>query len=243
MAESADTYFRGSCITPTHTLRVTERCATADLGADSGAPFEELIRHDIVKSFVSRRRDRTDDTREVTPLTSGHTVFRLSYGHDHRGATWFDEDERIVWLLAYGRHRSGKPDDAFQIFKELDAAGNLFPTPNDYKRAFDDHDLWLAQRVVADAQELLSAARADQGVEQRGMLGGDAALGVLVEVVETLEETFVAFPAAALFTIGLDVLLAAFFPTSTLADWDLRDALPTRPAADGEVVYVILRAS
>jgi hypothetical protein len=97
-------------------LRLTRRCLEEDLGRSPDTNFGDLLGVEIIKAFIARRRERHDNTREVAPLTSGKTVWRLSRGHDHRGATWYDPDDKVVWLLAYGLHRSGEPEDAFPYF-------------------------------------------------------------------------------------------------------------------------------
>ena len=91
--------------------------------------------------------------------------------------------------MAYRLHRSGEQDDAFPYIKGLDEEGRLLPTEEDYKALFDDHGHRAAMVAPEEAQELLAEARANEGVEVRGVLGEAAGVGVVVEVVETLEET------------------------------------------------------
>ena len=128
--------------------------------------------------------------------TGEHTIYRLGHGNDHRGATWFDESNGVLWLCAYGLHRSGDADDAFPHFHELIQSGNIWPTENDYEALFLDRDRRFVETLPRDAQVLLARARSNPGVEQTGVIGGEETTGVLVEVVETLEETYVVFSLA-----------------------------------------------
>jgi hypothetical protein len=108
-------------------LRVTRRCLDEDLGYGGDRPFDDLAPLEIIKAFLNRRRDRSIDTKVVAPITSHETVYRLAYGDRHRGATWYDSANHVVWLLAYAQHEFEGEGDAFPYFKSLDAAGRLFP--------------------------------------------------------------------------------------------------------------------
>ena len=182
-------------------------------------------------------------TRTVGPACGDFTVYRLGYGHDHRGATWHDAVERVVWLCAYGLHRSGEDDDAFPYFHDLIRAGTLLPTEDDYAALFDDRGRRFADTLYEDAQHLLARARSTPGVEQIGVLGGEQTTAVVVDVVDTLEETYVAFSVVRINTSRLVMILAAFDVEAAFADWELVERLPTRPlrVADGEICYRILR--
>lgn len=107
----------GSFLCQGYELRVTQRCLEEDLAKPTNEPFEELGGHEIITAFVNRRRDKPDNTRQVAPLTSGKTVYRLAYGDRHRGATWYDEAQDVVWLLAYAQHEFRDGPDAFDYFK------------------------------------------------------------------------------------------------------------------------------
>src|SRR4051794_4167251 len=108
-------------------LRVTRRCLTEDLGRATDTTLEAIQDVEIVKAFIKKRSDRTDDRSQITPLTCGEDVWVLARGNDHRAATWYDEHEQVVWLLAYGLHRSGETDDFFPYCKGIDADDRLLP--------------------------------------------------------------------------------------------------------------------
>ena len=200
-------------------------------------PFDDLKKHEIIKALIKRRRETPSDTKLVSPLPGGLDVYRLAYGDRHRGATWFDEDNRVVWLLAYGQHEFEGGGDAFPYFKDLHAGGRLLPDEADYKALFDDRASRFAGVARHDAVHLLQAARADPGTEQRGLIGGEVGVGVAVEVVETLAETYLAIKLHGLNTETLPILLAAFFPKQEFDELESTRELPTRPLDSDEIGF------
>lgn len=236
-------YHGGSRLCESYELRITRRCQGEDLGLIPSTPFAEARQHPIVRAFENQRSTTPVGTRTVGPAAGQRTLYRLGHGHDHRGATWHDEHERVVWLCAYRLHRSGEPDDAFPYFHELIEAGRIMPTAEDYTSLFEDRGRRFVETVQQDAQALLGLARSNPGTEQVGLLGGEEVAGVLVEVVETLEETYVAFSVARIDPTRPLIILRAFYPDVAFAEWEAVDALPTRAIRvnDGEVAYRLLR--
>lgn len=235
-------WHRGSCICDRYDLRITQRCLVDDLGFELNTTFADARAHPIVHAFESQRASEPAGTRTVGPAAGDLTVYRLGYGHDHRGATWHDEAERVVWLCAYALHRSGEDDDAFPYFDELIRDGILLPTEDDYAALFDDRDQRFADTLYDDAQECLSRARSNPGVEQVGILGGEQPTAVVVNVVETLEEIYVAFSVAHIDTARLVMILSAFDVDAQFLDWELVETFPTRPLRldEQEICYRIL---
>ena len=233
-----------SFICERYELRVTQRCLEEDLGRDPDSDFAELLEKatpEIVTALVKKRCDGPTDRSEIAPLSSGRTVYRLAFGDDHRGGTWYDEHFGVVWLLAYRLHRSGRPDDAFPYIKGLDEEGRLLPTEEDYKALFDDQGRRAAMVAPEEAQELLAEARANEGVEVRGVLGEAAGVGVVVEVVETLEETAIAFAVNQVPAAWVTLIPAWFFPDSRFEDWDPTTKFPTRDLAPTEICLLYLK--
>jgi hypothetical protein len=111
-----------------------------------------------------------------------------------------------------------------------------------YAALFDDRNRRFEETVYGDAQALLARARANLGVEQVGILGGETNTATLVEVVETLEETHVAFSVFNMDETRIIVILSAFNPDAEFSQWELVDQLPTRPVRfdNGEICYRIL---
>jgi hypothetical protein len=221
-------------------LRITRRCLQEDLDYFGEAPFEDLAGHEIVKALVNRRSSGPTDTREVSPLTSGQTVYRLAYGDRHRGATWFDQENRVVWLLAYAQHEFEGRGDAFPYFKELDETGRLLPEPADLEQLFRDRTARFAATVAEDAERLLEDARRAPGEEQRGRLGGELGVGVVIVVVEPLEEVSVAIEMMGLSKESFAISLAALFPGRGIDELESIDSLPARPLTVGELGFRLL---
>lgn len=238
--ELVDVAREGSYLCDGYELRITARCLDEDLNRPTDRPFDELGGHEIVRAFVSRRRQKPHNTREVNPLTSGKTVYRLSYGDRHRGATWHDGANGVVWLLAYSQHEFEGDGDAFPYFKELDAEGHLLPTPRDYEALFRDRDARFTEVVSHEGAQLLQAARDNPGHEQRAMIGGLIGAGVAVEVVETLEEVFLAVKTAALEPEILIILFSVFFPDRDYDEIETEHAMPNRDLEADELGFCCL---
>ncbi len=205
--------------------------------------FADSRAHPIVRAFENQRAANPVGTRTVGPAAGDLTVYRLGLGNDHRGATWHDQGERVVWLCAYRLHRSGEEDDAFPYFHELIAAGVLLPTEDDYAALFDDRGRRFTETLYEDALQLLSRARSTPGAEQVGILGGEKTAAVLVEVVDTLEEIYVAFSTVGMDASQVVMILGAFDVEAAFSDWDLVATFPTRPLRldNGEICYRMLR--
>jgi hypothetical protein len=60
------------------------------------------------------------------------------------------------------------------------------------------------------------------------LIGGER-VGVVIEIVETLEETTVVFSAPKLADyMTIVTVLAAFYPTRSYEEWEMCDRLPSR---------------
>ncbi len=241
MSEShINTAIRGSYVLANHELRITARCLEEDLETPRDTLIDDLLDHPIVKALIKDRATDPDAGKTVGPEADEDTIRRLGYGHDHRGATWWDRVERVVWLCAYhGRHRSGAADDPFKKhFPELIAAKRIKPAAVDYEVLFAERDERFVDLVHGDAQALLAEARLEPGTEKRAVVGGEANVGCLVEVVETLKETYVAFFIEQVTYERFVILLNAFY-ASRFEEWEQASEMPHRPIdeASGEVGY------
>src|SRR5581483_1459751 len=102
----------GSYLCDDYELRITQRCLRDDLGMPPNATFGDALAHPVVQAFRNQRRQSPVGTKTIGPAAAANTIYRLGHTDDHRGATWHDEANRVVWLCAYRRHRSGEPADA-----------------------------------------------------------------------------------------------------------------------------------
>jgi hypothetical protein len=231
-----DVALHGSYLCEDYELRVTNRCLSEDLHRPVADPFREIANHEIITAFINRRRSSPENTRQVSPLSTGRTVYRLAYGERHRGATWHDEVNGVVWLLAYAQHEFEGAGDAFPYFKQLDAEDRLLPTAEDYEALFGARAARFAEVVAHDCAALLEAARASPGVEVVGHVA-DLEISVAIDIAESLEEINVAFKLHQLTPENLAVLLAALFPQNSFDDLQTATHIAGRSIARDEIVY------
>jgi hypothetical protein len=224
---------RGSYLCRDWELRVTTRALEEDLGVRGDADFEDLLNVEIIKSFIKDRFSRTNDTRQVTPLTCGNEVWVLARGDDHRAGTLFDDKQQVVWLVAYGRHRSGSKDDFFPYCKSLDADDRLLPTVDDYERMVVDRDSRFAYAIAIEAPLVLKKARTE-GTEQRVMFGGKYGACMAIETADDLESTTVAFRVDTVLFDYVPVILSALHGDGR---WELVGRMPSRELEAMEVAY------
>lgn len=110
------------------------------------------------------------------------------------------------------------------------------PRPADYEAFFRDRDARLTEAIVHEGKELLQAARDRPGEEQTATLGV-LGVGVTVEVVETLEEVFLAVKAGPLTEETLNMLFAVFFPDKDFEEISSAAALPSRSLNEDELGF------
>lgn len=209
-----------------------------------GATFEELAaRHPIVRAFRRERRAATAGPDTLGPPGGQRPLTVLRHSNDWRGVTWHDPDATVVWLCASGWHRSGQPDDAFQLFARLKDEGRIWPAAEDYDALAADRTEQFAAFVIDDAPRLLAMARAEPEVEQVLAIGQEP-VALVVHVVETLEETFVAVSVQNISMQMYQLLLVALYPERSFKDWRVEQRLPTRDLdyARSEVCMSILHA-
>jgi hypothetical protein len=231
---------QGSYICDEWELRVTERCINEDLGRKSDALFSDLLSVPIIKAFVSKRCDRTDDTRQVNDVRCKVPIWVLARGDDHRGGTLYDEQNKVLWLVASGRHRSGEPDDFFPYCAGIDREGRLLPTETDYERLFDERAERFVYQMRVEAPLLLQAAAASPGTEVSGTLGGRFGVGVTIEVDDDLQVTTVAIQVGEAPWEQLMLVLAAIHADEA---WEPIDGMPHRELEAGEMAWAHMKES
>jgi hypothetical protein len=227
----------GSYICADYELRVTRRCRADDLDCAEADPFVYRASHEIVLAIINRRKDSPINTREVTPLSTGRTVYRLAYGNRHRGATWYDEAHSVVWLLAYAQHEFEDTGDAFPYFKALDADDRLLPAAADYEDLFHAQADRLAHAVPAECIAALESARAAPGTEVSADIAGQVRLGCCVEETDVLQEVTIAIKYRGLTTDNLPIILASFFPDTTPDELENVGGIADRQLGADEVAY------
>lgn len=225
----SERFYQGCCISPSgHELRITKRCIEDDLNGRMGVQFEDLVnRHEIVKAFHRERRNVTEGEHPFRHEGSEINLTILRHGHDWRGVTWFDRKEKVVWLCACARHRSGTTRDAYPRFKNLCVNNQIEPVDEDYATLISERNGRFSFFVKSDAPALLVKARAEPEIEMSQLIGLES-VSILVVRVETLEEIFVVFSAKNLMPVLVLQLLIPLVRDSTFPDWKWRERLPTR---------------
>jgi hypothetical protein len=213
---------------------VTERCLVDDLGQAADATFEDLLEIGIIKTYIKDRFDKIEGPRDVNGLQSGKRVWVLARGQKLRAGTWFDKNERVVWLLASGKHESGAPDDFFPYARSLDESGALWPTKSDYARLFRDRGARFAWWVSIEGPIILKQAREEPEKEHRVMFGGEYGACLSVVVADELQETTVAFRLDTVPTAHVPIILASLHGDGS---WEMVDRMPSRDLDPLEIAF------
>lgn len=162
----------------------------------------------------------------------------LAHRHEHRALTWYDDEAGVVWLVAYHRHRSGDPDDAYPYFDDLDARDALLPADEDYIELVRQRDQRFVDSVVIEAPSLLREARDQPGVEQRSMLGAGVGTGAAVEIISdpsgSLEEVTVAISIHGFEDDAYELIPTVLAAFDLGDDWQDAFDIAGREIAEGE---------
>ncbi len=217
----------GFLCTAGHELRLTSRCLLENLARAVDTPFVDLLEIPIVSALVGKRGGATIGSKTVGPAAGDRTLYHLGQGNDHRGATWFDAENGVVWLCAYRHHRSGTQADAFPYFRELIADGRMMPVRSDYEQLAADRTARSAREAIRDAQPILAKARRRPGNEVRGTVSFES-VGVVVEVIETMTETYVALSMLRITPKILQLVLLGFYPDRDYDEWQPGRPYPAR---------------
>ena len=231
------TPIRGSFICESWELRITARCLANDLGAASDSAFDDVSGLEIIRALVRERTSHADGGREVAPISCGVPIWVIAHQHRHRGATWHDEEEEVIWLVAYGAPRSGDPDDFYPWCMGLADADCLLPTQSDLEELYRDRDARFVDAVTVEAPLVLQRARRTPG-EHTHYFGGalDSAIALEVEPELPAEAITVAFRPALVEWDLIPIVLAALYPSDEWAD---APRMPSRDLAPGEVAMTI----
>lgn len=132
----------------------------------------------------------------------------------------------MVWLVATGHHRSGAPDDAFQLFQKLREEGLLYPEENDFEDLLSDRGDEFVERARVQIPDLLEEARLNRDIEVTLEVGSEP-VSCVVHVVETIEERYFSV-SGNVGPSGLLVLQVLFAPDRNYDEWRSEGRLPTR---------------
>jgi hypothetical protein len=206
------------------------------------ASLEELAqRHPIIRAFVQQRGQLPTGQEAIQGLTSKIIAFSLHAG-EFRGITWHHERAAVVWLLAARFHRSGKPEDAYPHFRDLDAKGRLLPAREDLEALTRGQAETLARSLLYDVPRLRREADSQPGTVVEGVVGGRIGVRLVQEAWDRPMLTV----AISLRIIPGEMLLppewlisvaAAFFPELDANQLAVAFDLGGRPIRPDEVAF------
>lgn len=135
-----------------------------------------------------------------------------------------------MWLCASHWHRSGDEDDAFPFFRSLHANGGVWPQDDDYEALAADRGERFVDFIMIEAPRLLQRARALPSTEHVLTIAREDVASIVVCLVETLEETFVAIAGGGPWMSPEHLLLlqVSLYPDHRFEDWRAEARLPTR---------------
>ncbi len=147
--------------------RITARCA-ADLANPTLLPYEVSI-------TLAEKLHRRTQAPEVGDLIDGlrqRPCYSIHAGR-YRGATWFDAEHDVLWLLAAGLHSSGDLNDFYNVAVGLEQAGQLYPMARDYADLATDERRDRLDREAAELRALRDAVVADPQSGKQTYTSGD----------------------------------------------------------------------
>jgi hypothetical protein len=97
--------------------------------------------HQAVQKFRDFRRDEPEPLKDHISSLKERACYELKSGRK-RGATWYDREAGVVFLLAVGWHEFGDPNDFYRVALHLEQTRKLYPTDEDY----DHLEIWRADR-------------------------------------------------------------------------------------------------
>ncbi len=226
-------------------LRVTQRCLLEDLSftaADVELSLDELASvNKLIRAFADQRSQLHHGQETIQGLTSKIVAFSLHSG-EHRGATWYQDNRGVVWLLAARFHRSGKPEDAYPYFRQLDADGQLLPTRTDLLALEHARAGSFAASLIAEVPVLCRRAAEQPGDVIIAVVGGRVAVRVFHEPGDpaflTVAISYRMRPGStALPTNWLLAVAAGFFPNTPPESLSATSDLGGHPLLDDEIAF------
>lgn len=222
-------------------LRITARCCRHDLGVEPGeASIEELAeRWMIVRKFVELRATAPEGN-ETFRSASRSDVFTLHAARE-RGATWFDREYAVVWLLGFATHREGDRSDSYAYLRSLDERELLMPAEEDYEQLIRDRDARQIPEMIAEVRALLFRARAEPDEVHAAMLNNGVTLRLYVERMEEegggVEEFHLAVSLKFLGRKMLSHIRAALWPEDATASWEFTRDFPQSGDDESELRF------
>lgn len=231
----------GALVFPAYELRITRRCLGEDLGMAVDVAFDDCLARPIVKAFVAKRSVNPGDGDTIGPAAGPRTLYKLRNRHRHRGATWFDHVEQVVWLCASGYHESGDPDDAYRYFAQLLREHRIEPAAADYLRLGQERRQRFRDLLPIHAARTVSIALGAPGEFVDVVLGRDLRVRVACRPDTDLTAIVVAVRANDLERRREQIYLAlAAFGGLPDAPWEILD-LRSAGIMTSEIGFLLYR--
>lgn len=216
---------------------VTARCLTEDLNLRLPDPQVQRradLDHPALQELRRLAPSTPQGQKAIAQLHDhGFHGFRLRFSN-HRGCTWHDGNEDIVWLLAYALHQGGDEDDCYNYFEDLYSSQLLTPTNADVQ-AVRLEQLFHAQvprfgkEVAGAIQDALYSPEVVVELDNEALL--PVKVRVAVEPVD--EEELVEIVVAFFHSTALDHRVAQVIHTLLLNE--VSEILGLPPAEKWEV--------
>jgi hypothetical protein len=229
-------------------LGVTERCLSEDLGEEPDCDLLVLAeRHPIVRKFIElrSRAEKDQESQEgqetLRAIRGPAPVFTLHAGR-LRGATVADTENKVIWLLAAGTHRSGDRDDAYERIVRLGERDRLFPTGEDYRRLFARRNAEIVPTMLARVSAALALARTQPGTTHTVVLPGAVMLSLYAAEgsKEDTEELWMAVDPRGLERAWLPLIQAALTAGDDQEPWQYTPKFPDRGPDRRELRFTCL---
>lgn len=226
-------------------LRITDRCWKGDLKLSPAHDdlAEVAKRHPIVSKFLALRSQSPTGQEIFKQVDSRPDVYTLHAGQQ-RGATWYDKEYYVVWLLGFATHRAGHHSDAYELLAELDRKERLLPTVEDYETLLRDRAAREIPEMVFKVRSLLAQARAEPEAFHSTIVrdGVQVRLCVIQAADSTgsLEEFRLAISAYHLQDGWMDIIRTTLWPREKgekTEGWAFVDNFPELPPSRTELLF------
>lgn len=200
-------------------LRITQRCARDDLGLEEHDQTRDAVYiavcHEAIRVFVGKRSNAPGDGENVLHVCPYGHIKSLHIGQG-RGATIYDDEVDVCWLLAYSEtHATGERRDAYAFFERLDSRGELLPSDIDYATLGTVTEAKLMDELRVRSGNMYDIAREQSGKEVSETFvlddGQDASITVAIELMveetESAEQGWMSFVLPYDSPLGLTQLL------------------------------------
>lgn len=198
-------------------------------------PLHEVAeRHKGVAKFLQMRSQKPDGLEVVKGFPGPMAIWSLHAGRD-RGLTAHDREYGVVWLLAFGIHRSGERSDLYKYAEILHDAGRLMPEKEDYERLLRRRNAKIVPAMLSRLAALQAQARAELGQTQTVRLPFGVVVSLRIEqetqhsgLLPGLETKWLAIETDRLQRGWLPIIQGALIAHAVPPVWQYTQEFPLR---------------